>query len=472
MKPKLSLLAVIRRMCVGLSLLVPLALSQNAIAQDDDEELEEIVVTATGTAIRGVAPVGAATVSMNHEDMLNTTSVDTTSFIRDLPQGSGLARQEVSQVGGNVGGAEGVNLRGLGNNATLILFDGHRLVGQGVTSQFADPNQLPISAIERVEVVMDAASAIYGSDAIAGVVNFILRDNFEGIEVNARYTDSLYSSTAVDVLGGFSWDSGNAWLGVMFEDRGTFNSNERGYLMEDLRAYGGNDNRQTASFARPGTLPNIFANGTIYGVPDTGGAVPTAAEVLALAGNYTISDRGDETTYWAERERLAVSFRARQDLGDRSTLTLTGIYSERNSDQVQFRDERTTTVRDTSPYWIPGLTTASSYRMSYSLHNNSVNSGVVHGFNEAAEEALNLYLDWTFDINDNWRLATNISYGDNEGCGRCGERENTRVVDAGYSPASRRWLLRYLQSVLNRISARVLRSALLRSVPAYLVRNE
>lgn len=409
-----------------------LALAQFAIAQEGGELIDEVVVTGTGTAIRGVAPVGAATLSMNHEDMLNTTSVDTTQFIRDLPQGSGLAQQEVQEQGGNVGGAQGINLRGLGQNATLILFDGRRLVGQGVTNQFADPNQLPISAIERVEVVMDAASAIYGSDAIAGVVNFILRDDFQGVELNARYIDSLYQSSSVDMLAGLTWDSGNAWIGAMFEDRGTFRNSERPYLLEDLTRYGGNDNRQTASFARPGPLPNIFANGTIYGVPDTGGAIPTAADVLALDGQYTISDRGEETTFWPDRERLAVSFRVRQEINDRSSLRLTGIYSERNSDQVQFLDERTTTVRPDSPYWIDGLTTASSYRMSYSWYHNNLESGVPHGFNNASEESLNLYLDYTFDINDNWQFSANVTRGESSGCGRCGERENNPAADAGY----------------------------------------
>ena len=310
----------------GFTLIALLAMAGNAVAQEDEiteaNQIEEVVVTATatGTAIRGVAPVGAATLSMSQEDLLNTTSVDTTSFIRDLPQGSGLMQQEeqpTGQGGGNVGYAQGVNLRGLGDNATLILFDGHRLVGQGITAQFADPNQLPISAIERVEVVMDAASAVYGSDAIAGVVNFVLRDDFEGVEINARTTNSLYQANAVDVLGGFGWDSGNAWLGVLYEDRGTFKRSEREYLREDLRAYGGNDSRYGATrgvpYVRPGALPNIYANGTFYGVPATDGQIPTAAEVLALEGQHTVSDLGDERDYWPARERLAVSFRARQN---------------------------------------------------------------------------------------------------------------------------------------------------------------
>jgi iron complex outermembrane receptor protein len=410
-----------------------MALTPYAMAQDvGDEEIEEVVVTATGTAIRGVAPVGAATVSMNHEDMLNQTSVDTTSFIRDLPQGSGFAQQEVQNTGGNVGFAQGINLRGLGNNATLVLFDGNRLVGQGVTSQFADPNQLPISAIERVEVVMDAASAVYGSDAIAGVVNFILRDNFEGFEVNARYTDSLYQSAAIDMLGGLSWGSGNAWVGVMFEDRGTFRNSERGYLLEDLTPYGGNDNRISGTSARPGPLPHIVANDTIYGVPDTGGAIPTAQQILDMDGNFTLSDRGEETDYWSERERLALSFRASQDIGDRMNLRLTGVYSERKSDLVQFVDERSSVVRDTSPYWIDGITTDTSYRMVYSYYWNNQGPGSVEVVNKAREESLNMYLDYTWDITDNWQLKANYTYGDTEGCGRCGRRENFRVADAGY----------------------------------------
>ena len=431
----------------GFAFMAAIALAQNAAAQEEEiteaSEIEEVVVTATatGTAIRGVAPVGAATLSMSQEDLLNTTSVDTTSFIRELPQGSGLMQQEelpTGQGGGNVGYAQGVNLRGLGDNATLILFDGHRLVGQGITAQFADPNQLPISAIERVEVVMDAASAVYGSDAIAGVVNFVLRDDFEGVEINARTTNSLYQANAVDVLGGLSWNTGNAWLGVLYEDRGTFKRSERGFLNEDLRAYGGNDNRSGSSrgvqFVRPGELPNIFANGTFYGVPATDGRVPTAAEVLALEGQQTVSDLGDERDYWPERQRLAVSFRGRQNFaGDRGQLTLTGVYSERDSEIVEFSHYAQSRVTRSSPYWIDGLTNASSYYMSYSYFLNNEGAGAVDAATRPTERALNTYLDLVYDLNDNWQLSLNYTLGDNETCGRCGKRQSISLPSAGFT---------------------------------------
>ena len=424
-----------RLFCIAASILPGLAASFALYAQDPD--IEEITVVGTGTSIRGVAPVGANVISIEHEDLLNTTSVDTASFIRDLPQGSGLAVQEVQNTGGNVGFAQGINLRGLGNNATLVLIDGHRLVGQGVTLQFADPNQLPISAIERVEVVTDAASAVYGSDAIAGVVNFILRDDFEGLEINARYTDSLYQATAMDALAGFNWDSGNFWVGAMFEDRGTFLRGERPYLLQNLSQFGGNDGRINGLNVRPGPTPNIIANGTVYGVPDTGGRVPTAEEVLALEGQYSISDQGVEQNYWPERERLAVSFRARQDvLEDRGRLTLTGIYSLRESWFEQFNTTRTSTVRRSSPYWIDGLTNASSYRMAYSYHYNNRGPGSVEVLNAPVEDAFNVYLDFEYDITDDWQFSANYTHGKNDGCGRCGKRMNSRVADAGYNDAS------------------------------------
>ena len=113
---------------------------------------------------------------------------DAGSLISTLPQGSGLG----NTLATNAGRGAGVNLRGLGNNATLLLFDGHRTVSQGIQNIGADPNIIPFGAIDRVEVVTDGASAVYGSDAVAGVVNYILRRPFDGAEVSARWTHTLY----------------------------------------------------------------------------------------------------------------------------------------------------------------------------------------------------------------------------------------------------------------------------------------
>jgi iron complex outermembrane receptor protein len=84
-------------------------------------------------------------------------------------------------------GASGVSLRGLAPNSTLVLLNGRRVAFYGFSDQsvFVDLGSIPISAIERVEIVKDGASAIYGSDALAGVVNFILRRSYQGLDLRA-----------------------------------------------------------------------------------------------------------------------------------------------------------------------------------------------------------------------------------------------------------------------------------------------
>ena len=173
--------------------------------------VEEIVVT--GTAIRGVAPVGSATVNLTRENLVESPARSPSDLIANLPQASGLGTT-LQQSGGR---AAGVNLRGLGNNATLLLFDGHRGVSQGVTSQISDPNTIPFAAIERVEVVTDGASAIYGSDAVAGVVNYILRKPFDGAEISARYVNSLYNQYSVEGVISKRWNGGGVLAGFAYE---------------------------------------------------------------------------------------------------------------------------------------------------------------------------------------------------------------------------------------------------------------
>ncbi len=90
-------------------------------------------------------------------------------------------------------GAASISLRGLGADATLVLVNGRRVAissfAESVTTNFVDINTIPVAAIERVEVLKDGASALYGSDAVAGVVNIVLRKDYEGVEIAAGYGD-------------------------------------------------------------------------------------------------------------------------------------------------------------------------------------------------------------------------------------------------------------------------------------------
>ncbi|MEO6339189.1 MAG: TonB-dependent receptor plug domain-containing protein, partial [Caulobacteraceae bacterium] len=204
--------------CALLGTAAPAWAQAAAATSDAGGAVEEIVVT--GSRIRGVAPVGSNLVSLTHDEIVATGAFTTTDVLRSIPQIVGLGPSQTASSAqngaANVTRGAGINLRGVGVNATLMLFDGRRLPAAGTQGQFTDPSIFPSIAIERVEVVPDGASAIYGSDAIAGVVNLILRKNFEGAEVRARIADGSGSFTESQVSGilGHSWGSGRLMIAV------------------------------------------------------------------------------------------------------------------------------------------------------------------------------------------------------------------------------------------------------------------
>ncbi len=193
------------------------AVSTTAAAQGADTEqvMEQVVVT--GTSIRGVASAGAPVIALDREELVATGLATSSDLARALPQVLNLGADE-SRLGGAQDGAanatrvSGINLRGIGNEATLLLINGRRLAPAGIIKSLYDPNVIASAAIERLEVVVDGASAIYGSDAVAGVVNIITRKDFNGAETMARY--GVADGTNQKIISqnfGFTWDSGSVF---------------------------------------------------------------------------------------------------------------------------------------------------------------------------------------------------------------------------------------------------------------------
>jgi len=182
------------RFCHSLSALAAIAFATNASAQTSpaaaasDKELTEIVVTGSllhRTEIETESPVTVFTAEQIQQtglttiaDVIRTVSADNSGTI---PTAFGL---------GFAAGASGVALRGLTVNSTLVLIDGRRaapyaLADDGQRS-FVDLNTIPLDSVDRIEVLKDGASSIYGADAIAGVVNVILKKQFQGANVSAE----------------------------------------------------------------------------------------------------------------------------------------------------------------------------------------------------------------------------------------------------------------------------------------------
>jgi len=207
--------------------------SANADTSDNKESksergekggLEEIVVT--GTYIHNVDPITPLIV-ITHDDIVNQGYTTLSEVLEQLPQNfKGAASVESNPISGagnnsasNVTFASGVNLRGLGGNATLVLLNGQRLAPTAY-GYATDISSIPVDLIERVEILTDGASAVYGSDAVAGVVNVITRRDYTGVEINGRVNSMTEGKTpnyGGNALGGFGWDSGNVVLDVDYE---------------------------------------------------------------------------------------------------------------------------------------------------------------------------------------------------------------------------------------------------------------
>lgn len=156
-------------------------------AADDSTELGEVVVT--GTRIRvpdyeGSAPVA----SVSGEALRNAGTTNVTDFLTDQPALVGSTTLQDNSNAGNRGsvGLNLLNLRNLGSQRTLTLVNGRRHVAAQPGSQSVDVNTIPVALIQRVDVLTGGTSAIYGADGVSGVVNFILRDDFDGLDVRAQ----------------------------------------------------------------------------------------------------------------------------------------------------------------------------------------------------------------------------------------------------------------------------------------------
>lgn len=190
-----------------------------AAAETEEKKVEKIEVT--GSRLKGVDMEGANPLQVFTADDIMAKGYDSVaSFLRDLPQAASAGTfTENGNVGGSDGtppGAAGVSLRGLGSSSTLVLVNGRRVAVDSFSNgfdSFVNVNAIPLSAIERIDVLTDGAASVYGSDAIAGVINFILKKDYEGQEISALYGDDSaggdFGRYNFTYTGGFATENSN-----------------------------------------------------------------------------------------------------------------------------------------------------------------------------------------------------------------------------------------------------------------------
>jgi outer membrane receptor protein involved in Fe transport len=183
-----------------LACIIAVVLAQPVLAQEaaaPPQPAEDITIT--GTRIKGLDLTGATqAITLDRDTILESGGTSIIEVLQELPQTSGgrgtFSTSNAGPLSGDTPtGASGVSLRGLGVSSTLTLINGRRAsISSFANGQesFIDVNSIPDAAIDRVDVLPNGSSALYGADAVAGVVNFVLRDDFEGAEIEASYGDS------------------------------------------------------------------------------------------------------------------------------------------------------------------------------------------------------------------------------------------------------------------------------------------
>ena len=287
-------------------------------------------VPVTGTHIRGSTD-SAFPITIYTRDVIEASGASTLQeFIQKIPQNfnGGASENTIASVtgGGNAANevqATGVNLRGLGNDSTLVLINGHRVAPGNTAGNFVDLSMIPLYAVERIEIVTDGASAIYGSDAVGGVVNIILGRNLDGAETRVRYGSVTSGSAQEREIGqtvGHSWDTGSAQLIYDYLDRTPLGADSRSYTNTAIEPFQ--------------LLPEQVQHGLFFSVDDS---VSDTVQLLA-EGTYSHRSSNTDLTLADSPERTAsvidaysASGGTRIEMARGAQLELMGSYTASNT---------------------------------------------------------------------------------------------------------------------------------------------
>jgi iron complex outermembrane recepter protein len=306
-----------------------------------DAATEEVIIT--GTSIKRINAETALPVQvLKQEDIARTGASSVEELMRQISSAGSAGSLGAAQETGTMTGAiSTISLRGLRSERTLVLINGRRSAvygggSNGANGSSVDISSIPISAIERVEILKDGASAIYGSDAIAGVVNFILRQNYQGLEVAAEGGTPAHAGggteekiSAYGGTGDLKQDRYNVALGLNFEHQSALMGAHRDFATRYSPGYG---NDVTSSFAFPANVALPGKGTRSPGFPNCG---PDSLNDVNFP-NQCRFDNSPFDSLQPEFKKVNVNFNGAFALNDASKL-----YSEASFSQVK----TTTTVQ-------------------------------------------------------------------------------------------------------------------------------
>ncbi|MEL7721341.1 TonB-dependent receptor [Citromicrobium bathyomarinum] len=381
-----------------IALMAQPAFAQTEPLDDEGEVTTEIVVT--GTSIRGVAPVGTNVLTVDEQSIVASGATDTNQVLASVPQVSsafntvpsvpslGAAITSVTPALRKIGGSSS-------GGTTLVLLNGHRGPGVGVLGTPFDPGTIPVAAIQRVEVVLDGGSSVYGSDAVGGVINFITRRDFDGVELSGGYgfADD-YQQYDANLIAGKSWDGGSAYIAYSHSWKDALFGRDRDYVQQI--------SANTGSCA-PGTVSI-----------DRGGVVTTYALPDRTPGTISQCDNTDNAAFLPEETLHSVLGNIDVDLSSSLSFGLEVLYSKRTTRQTYDLNgaggsanfAQTGIITAANPYYQPIAPDPFFQTVSFSY------AGVFNDKGQVDLDLFNIAPTFTLDLGAGFEARALLSYGE------------------------------------------------------------
>lgn len=426
-----------RRLMMGTAI-AGLALSAtSALAQNASE-----TVVVTGTSIRGQAPVGANIISVDRDAIVAQGAQTAQQLLASVPQLAGFGNAAQGGIGSYDGsGAQAPTIHSLGasaSNTTLVLIDGHRIPLSGLNHALGDPSVIPAAAIQRVEILPDGASAVYGSDAMAGVLNFITRKDYTGWETSAQYgIGDSYNTFQASQLFGHSWDGGSVLAVYNYSNRSRLMMSDRAFATsrQDLRhgSATANPNTGGSNFDNfncgPASITASQGSSTVSIYPYTGATLSTST---AAQQGQCNTDNVTSLLPGEVRDNALVSLR--QALNDSIVLTADLVYSSRLGEAASSRGTVSGSVfgpgsgkgNQINPFYVAAPNIASTAGGTEYVRYN-VDDLLGPGFQSTKSGAQDAFatLGLEADLGGNWAASLGTTFGTDNSFQRSNGQLNT-----------------------------------------------
>lgn len=383
--------------------------SRGAAGQASEVSDRDVIVV-TGTLLRGAPPVGSNAITVGQDKVTSTGAASANELLASVPQATNLFNTVPSTaLAGAPNAVQAVrpSLRGLSNNAsssasTLVMFDGHRVAPVGITQNAVDPDLIPNSAIERVDIVTDGGSATYGSDAVGGVINFVTRKRFDGVKVQARtgFANNYRQFDANGIVGK-DWGSGSFYVAYSYQHNTALFGRDRNFIKQ----IDWNTGKPTGRYCTPGNVQLSAFDFSTFSFITKDFALPNLT-----AGTVNACDDSDNRSAVPDVTRHSGLASLHQDLTSWLTMDMRAYYGERSSiSYAPFESVASVTSNQAFYRALPGQDPTATQNVFFNLSS-------VLGTNPATSTTS--FREWgtntEFDakLSEKWHLRTLFNYSE------------------------------------------------------------